>query len=607
MDILGRFRTADSLFRLFTGDMKRVVSYPFRPTGRPASGQSTPLPMALPESTGVPCGVVETFLQRLDEDRELRPHSVVILRHGQRICQANWQPYSGQTAQMQFSLSKSVVGMAVGIAQQEGLLSLDEKMRDIFPDKLPPFYMGKPGEVTVRQLLTMTSGVRFNEMSSVSEKDWVRGWLSSDCEFSPGSRFSYNSMNSYMLSAAVCKRAGMSLTDYLTPRLWEPLGIAVPRWETCPMGTEKGGWGLYLTPGDMAKLGQLYLQKGRWTQGGVTRQLLPEDWASAACSPQVSCHMGNREAWYGYQLWGLAWGRGCQFNGVFGQYVVILPEQDMVIAVTSGNGQLFEDRTLLHIRECFCKPGGLSHHPLPSNPAGIRSLRALLEHLHVVAELKAELPPEEKNSFFWRRPVRPAASPPPQEAARYNGYSYTFPKNSASLLPLIISSVQGNFSAGISSLRFQFSSEKARFFLQEGDNLHTLEAGYQGAMLPGKIHIQGEEYPCFSGVRVTRDEDGRTVIKLFIVFSETPCVRILKIIFLEEDGQKILLRMDESPSAAQAAGMLAALVTGGRKPEEFLPPGMQKPVLGRLKELLQPKLPGVLKPREKPEPSGNTP
>ena len=178
MDILGRFRTADSLFRLFTGDMKRVVSYPFRPTGRPASGQSTPLPMALPESTGIPCGVIETFLPRLDEDRELRPHSVVILRHGQRICQANWHPYSGQTAQMQFSLSKSVVGMAVGIAQQEGLLSLDEKMRDVFPEKLPPFYMGKPGEVTVRQLLTMTSGVRFNEMSSVSEKDWVRGWLS---------------------------------------------------------------------------------------------------------------------------------------------------------------------------------------------------------------------------------------------------------------------------------------------------------------------------------------------------------------------------------------------------------------------------------------------
>ena len=195
MDLFGQFRAADSLFRLLAGDMDRVTSYPFQPTGRTKIKSSLPLPASLPESQGVPSRCLYDFFHRLEEDPTLCTHGVCILRHGKRIAEAAWQPYSKRLPQMQFSLSKSVVGMAVGIAQAEGILSLDEKVKDIFSDRLPPFYLGKPGEVTVRQLLIMSSGVRFNELGSASEKDWVRAWLLSDCEFAPGSRFSYNSMN----------------------------------------------------------------------------------------------------------------------------------------------------------------------------------------------------------------------------------------------------------------------------------------------------------------------------------------------------------------------------------------------------------------------------
>lgn len=167
-------------------DMEHVTSYPFQPRKRKAATPSAVMPMGLPEEQGVSSRTIAEFFRRMDEDKTLCPHGIVILRHGQRIAEGVWKPYSSKVAQMQFSLSKSVVGMAVGLAISEGLLSLNETMAKIFPDKLPPFYMGKPGTVTVKQLLTMSSGVKFNEMGSISEKDWVRGWLLSDCEFAPG-------------------------------------------------------------------------------------------------------------------------------------------------------------------------------------------------------------------------------------------------------------------------------------------------------------------------------------------------------------------------------------------------------------------------------------
>lgn len=594
MDLLGQFRAADSLFHLVTGDMERVTSYPFQPTGRTKIKGSLPLPASLPEDEGVSCRCLYDFFRRLEEDPELCTHGVCILRHGKRIAETAWHPYSKRLPQMQFSLSKSVVGMAVGMAQAEGLLSLDEKVKDIFPDKLPPLYLGKPGEVTVRQLLTMSSGVRFNELGSVSEKDWVRAWLLSDCEFTPGSRFSYNSMNTYILSAIVCRKTGQSLTDYLAPRLWEPLGIGIPFWETCPMKIEKGGWGLYLTPGDMAKLGQLYLQKGQWQTSSGWRSLLPETWVEQAISPQIPCRMGERDAWYGYQLWGLPWGDGCQFNGVFGQYVVILPEEDMVVAVTSGNGQLFEDRTLTHIRECFCT-GALSSSPLLHDPEGIRSLSGLLTSLHVVSELKPPVLPKKRPTLLQRfRRAKSAPSPYLPQAACYNGRTYSFPQNHSLLLPLVIGVVHGNFPKGLCRMRFRLGIDRARFWFYTGDICHTIEAGYDGNMLPSVLQFHGEPYLCRAGVRFTLDEDDRIVIKLFLVFPETPCIRTIKMVFYGEDGDHVLLRMDERPSAARAATMLMNLISGGKKADELLPPGIQKlPVFSNLKDMLTPKLNGI--------------
>ena len=151
------------------------------------------------------------------------------------------------------------------------------KIQGYFPDKNVLFRSPRINNITVRHLLNMTSGLKFNEVHSVVEKDWVRAILQSDCSFEPGTEFSYNSLNTYLLSAILCKKTGMGLVEYLTPRLFDPLGIHNVSWDVCPMGIEKGGWGLWLRTVDMAKLGQFYLPSQgcgwwRWTTAGSSRR-----------------------------------------------------------------------------------------------------------------------------------------------------------------------------------------------------------------------------------------------------------------------------------------------------------------------------------------------
>jgi len=280
MDLFSQMKTVDLLLKFLRGDMQHITPYPFVPQKKKniPQGNIGDLPHSTPESEGVPSAYIQQFFEELNACDEIHVHSVMLLRHGKVIAEGSFKPYFSGYPHMVFSLSKSITGMAVGMAVSDGLISLDEKVIDIFPEKGVMFRSPKINNITVRHLLNMTSGIKFNEVGSVVERDWVKAFLMSDCSFEPGTEFYYNSMNSYMLSAIVCKRTGVGLMEYLNERLFVPLGIHDVTWETCPLGIEKGGWGLYLHIADMAKLGQLYLQGGHWTVNGEVKQLIPEDW-----------------------------------------------------------------------------------------------------------------------------------------------------------------------------------------------------------------------------------------------------------------------------------------------------------------------------------------
>ena len=260
-------------------------------------------------------------------------HSLMLVRHGSVVAEGWWGPYAAETPHMLFSLSKSFTSTAVGIAAAEGKLSADDPVLKFFPDDAPAEPSANLKTMRLTDLLRMSTGQQ-SEPPRKATEPWAKTFLAQPVPFKPGTHFQYNTSATYMLSGAVQKATGQTTLDYLKPRLFDPLGIAKPTWELSPQGISTGGYGLSVRTEDIAKFGQLYLQKGKWNG----KQLVPEAWVEAATARQTSNGSNPKSDWdqgYGYQFWRCRHGayRG---DGAFGQYCIVLPDQDVVIAITAG-------------------------------------------------------------------------------------------------------------------------------------------------------------------------------------------------------------------------------------------------------------------------------
>ncbi len=297
------------------------------------------LPQSTPAAQGIDPAAISAFIEAIEANK-LEVHSFILLRHGHQVAQGWWQPYQADLPHMLFSLSKSFTSTAVGLAVHEGLLTVDDRVIDFFPDELPATVSDNLAAMRVRHLLTMTTGHAedtLNRTVRATDQNWVNKFLSLPVEHEPGAPFVYNSGATYMLSAIVQKLTGQPLVDYLRPRLFDPLGIDYAVWESCPLGINTGGWGLNITTDAIARFGQLYLQKGVW-QG---QQLIPAAWVAAATSYQTP-NNGDTPEWaqgYGYQFW-MCRHNAYRGDGAFGQYCVVMPEQDAILAMTSGVGNM---------------------------------------------------------------------------------------------------------------------------------------------------------------------------------------------------------------------------------------------------------------------------
>ena len=288
-----------------------------------------------PEEAGISSLAILQFIEALEEAQPDAIHSVMIRRHGNIVAQGWWAPYAPETPHLLWSLSKSFTSTAIGIAQDEGLLSIDDLVISFFPEDTPEEPSANLKAMRIRDLLRMNTGqAEEPSFRNLQTDNWVRAFLEHPVDYKPGTHFQYNSMATYMCSAIIQKVSGKSTLDYLTPRLFEPMGIKKPVWESCPRGISVGGWGLSLRTEDISKFGQLMLQKGRWEN----KQLVSEAWVEEATGFQSSNGSNPDSDWdqgYGYQFWQCRHGafRG---DGAFGQYCIVLPEQDAVIAITSG-------------------------------------------------------------------------------------------------------------------------------------------------------------------------------------------------------------------------------------------------------------------------------
>ena len=305
-----------------------------------AHAASVPLPRSTPEAQGISSQAILAFVESADKNINTM-HSFMILRHGRVISEGWWQPEAADKPHVLWSLSKSFNSTAVGLAIHDGKLSLDDPALKFFPADAPADPSENLKAMKVRDLLTMTCGHDI-EAKATFGAPTVKQFLAQPVLYKPGTHFLYNTMGSYTLSAIVTKVTGQTTLEYLKPRLFEPLGIDNPQWGSSPEGNSLGGYGLTLCTEDIAKFGQLYLQKGKWNG----KQLIPPEWIEQATSKQVpnekEGHADIGSDWqqgYGFQFW------RCRHNsfrgdGAGGQFCVVMPDQDVVVAITAETGNL---------------------------------------------------------------------------------------------------------------------------------------------------------------------------------------------------------------------------------------------------------------------------
>jgi CubicO group peptidase (beta-lactamase class C family) len=304
-----------------------------------ATARSAPaLSRSTPEAQGISSAAVLSFVQAADSSIDAM-NSFMLVRHGQVVAEGWWGPYEARTPHVLYSLSKSFTSTAIGMAIAEGKLGLDDEVLKFFPDEAPAQPSVNLRAMRVRDLLRMSTGhvtepQLFGQVdSAMRSATWVKRFFAHPVPFKPGTHFLYNSPATYMLSAIVQKVTGQTVLDYLQPRLFEPLGIERPTWVQSPEGIDAGAYGLSVRTEDIAKMGQLYLQKGQWNG----RQLIPTAWVEEATARQTSNGSSPRSDWdqgYGYQFWQSR--HGYRGDGAFGQYMLILPKYDAVVAITSG-------------------------------------------------------------------------------------------------------------------------------------------------------------------------------------------------------------------------------------------------------------------------------
>lgn len=412
-----------------------------------------PLPRSTPEAQGVSS---EGLVQFLDEAQKSPHefHSIMVIRHGKVVAEGWWNPYSSGLKHTMYSCSKSFTATAIGFAVSEGLLTVNDKVISFFPGDLPETISPNLAELRIRDLLSMSAGQDPEPIGIVVTDNWIKGFLAAPVVYQPGTKFLYNSACTYMLAAIVQKATGQKVIDYLRPRLFEPLGIEGMDWEVDPQEINVGGWGLRIRTEDMAKFGQLFLQKGQWKG----RQILPANWIEEASTlkiiqhpdlPQEKRDQSDWEQGYCYQMWRCR-NNGYRGDGAFGQFIIVLPDKDAVIAITSETADMQAEFNLVwqYIFPAL-KDGGA----LPDNAEAQAKLSSKLSAL--------ALPPHAKSTN-------------PADIQKTKNRVYTIKSNDLN----------------ITQMRFSFKKAACRLTLQQNNQTYAFSFG-AGKWIEGQTTRQG--------------------------------------------------------------------------------------------------------------------
>ncbi len=487
------------------------------------------------------------LLRELEYERRANIHNIMIIKNGEVICEASHPGYDTNVYHLAHSMSKTVTALAIGFLADEGKLDINQRVADIFPEI--SYKDHRFSSITVEHLLTMRSGVSFAELGSVTETRWTDAFFSSELSFAPGESFAYNSMNSYILGKIVTRITKRRLSDFLREKLFEPLDIDNYLWEIGPEGTEKGGFGLYLSCESFAKIGLMLLGCGSYNG----RRIISQDFVSLMTRTHSYAPLEKGGFNYGYHIWTSRDSSDFLLNGMLGQNVLVSPENNVVVSINAGNNELFQDSPALEIIKKY--------------------ISSLSEDSYATRAEFYSLKNRIKTFFVRRHWVRPKQkirsvstllrlrdSKPFDECWNPVLGSYAFPENNSGILPLFISVMQNNYIGGIEKISLQRRKNTLLFTSVEGGIAYEIPVGLYG-FEESIINFKGEKYIVRAIGEAMEDEDRNPVYKIELIFPELPNTRMIKITHAPEG---IRVRLSESPNQRVADRFISSFTEGGK-------------------------------------------
>ena len=487
-----------------------------------------PLDRAAPEETGIPSKRISEFLRELYENPDLDIHGVTIVKNGKLITEAMFGPYESDLPHATFSECKSVISLAIGILIGEKKLSLDEKVVDII-DGINAIAKKRYEKLTVEHLLTMRSSSYFNEIGAVIEDDWEKEFFTIVPFGTIGKTFFYNSLNTYMLACIIRRKAGMTVTEYLRPRLFEPMGIDNIFWEKGPSGTECGGWGLYITQEDIAKLGLLALNGGVWNG----KQLVPKEYLRLATKAHAKVPENYGAFDYGYQMWVGKNSDSFLYNGLFVQNMMCFRNTKTIIAANAGNCEFFQQSPFCGICEKYFaseEPAVVLRDDTPTLPKMIKRLER--------KDFRSE-------RFFAARKDKKFTE---DMCEKLNGRFCVLPedkKTTISVFPVALQVCGNTYGKGLEKIGFETKDGKFNVSFFEGDDIISIPIGFSGYE-KSEVRLGDLVFKVSAYGRFIENEDYLPLLKLKFDFIETPCSKTIKLVF---DGDRVFYTQEEFPGA----------------------------------------------------------
>lgn len=467
-----------------------------------------------PEEVGVDSKVITAFLNEINE-KGLGLQSFTVVCHDKVCAQGFFKPYNADTPHVLYSMSKSVTSTAIGFAVSEGLISLNDRVAEFFPE-YPMSKRPFNRMLTIRMLLTMHSDKLITVLDEKGQKDWIANFMGATFILPPNTKFNYISENTFMLSAIISRVTGMSVVDYLYPRIFEPLGIEKPFWEMDGAGNNAGGWGLYMKSEDLAKFFLPYIHNGKWIDG---TQIVPEIWVKEATRKQVNSvrdgYIDNMEG-YGYQFWRNPIANSSRADGLFGQRCFLFPDYDALVVLNCGEAEDYKVMKVFwkYFPQCF------GYEALLENKQAYDEMLETIEGCHV-----EELPATERNI---------------ETEQKISGRLIKCKTSEfVSVVTISITQMLYNKPGEINEMKFTFEDDRLLFYWKEKEYENTIEVGLNGEYGVSEITLGDLNYHTYS--KAAWQEDG--TLKLWIRPIETAHVRKFTFEFRDNDVVKVINEM----------------------------------------------------------------